>query len=73
MFGESLGRILVSVKPEHTSEFEAAMVGNAIANIGMVGNEKTLKFTLDGKPILKANLSKLLASWKDTLNMGGGH
>jgi hypothetical protein len=61
------------VKPEHTAEFEAAMAGNAISNIGMVDDKKTLQFTHDGNSILKVKLSKLLDSWKDTLNMGGGH
>ena len=73
MFGESLGRILVSVKPENTSEFESAMAGNAVAHIGMVDDKKTLQFELEGEPVLKASLSKLLHSWKDTLNMGGEH
>jgi phosphoribosylformylglycinamidine synthase len=73
LFGESLGRILVSVKPENAAEFEAAMVGNAITNIGTVDNKKTLQFKHKRGPILKAPLSKLLDSWKDTLNMGGGN
>ncbi len=73
LFGESLGRIIVTVKPDNTSEFEAAMSGNKISRIGTVDNKKTLQFTIGENTILKANLSKLLASWKDTLNMGGGH
>ena len=73
LFGESLGRILVSVKPENAAEFEAAMVGNAITNIGTVDNKKTLQFKHNEKSILKAPLSELLDSWKDTLNMGGGN
>ena len=73
LFGESLGRIIVTVKPDNTSEFEAAMSGNKISRIGTVDNKKTLQFTIGENTILKATLSKLLASWKDTLNMGGGH
>jgi phosphoribosylformylglycinamidine synthase len=72
LFGESLGRILVTVKPNNTAEFEAAMTGHCISNIGTVDSKKTLQFTAGGETILKANLSKLLESWKDTLNMGGG-
>ena len=73
LFGESLGRILVTVKPEHATEFEAIMEGNAIANIGIVDNKKTLQFTHSETTVLKTPLSQLLASWKGTLDMGGGN
>ena len=73
MFGESLGRILVSVKPENTTEFETAMQGNAVTHIGTVDDKKTLEFKHQGETVLTASLSKLLHSWKDTLNMGGEH
>ncbi len=73
LFGESLGRILVTVKSENASEFESAMAGNAITHIGTVDDKKTLEFELEGGTVLKASLSKLLNSWKNTLNMGGEH
>ena len=72
LFGESLGRIVVTVKSGDTDAFESAMAGSAFANIGAVDNKKTLQFTKDGEPILKANLSSLLDTWKGTLHMGGG-
>jgi phosphoribosylformylglycinamidine synthase len=72
LFGESLGRILVTVRPDDADLFESAMSGNAIARIGTVDNKKTLQFTIGDKTILKANLANLLSSWKGTLNMGGG-
>ena len=65
LFGESLGRILVTVKPNNIAEFEAAMSGHSMSNIGTVDSKKTLQFTIGDKTILKANLSKLLESWKD--------
>ena len=72
LFGESLGRILVSVRSDDAVAFETAMDGNTIARIGTVGDKKTLQFTMGGKTILKANLASLLDAWKGTLNMGGG-
>ena len=72
MFGESLGRILVSVRPDDAEAFEAAMSGNAVARIGAVNDKKTLQFSMGDKIVLKANLGALLDSWKGTLNMGGG-
>ena len=73
LFGESLGRIVVSVKPENAAEFESVMQGHAVANIGVVGDKKTLQFDHDGNSVLTASLSDLLGAWKGTLNMGGGH
>ena len=73
LFGESLGRILVTVKSNKAADFEASMGGHSISKIGTVDNKKTLQFTIGGETILKANLSKLLESWKGTLNMGGDH
>ena len=72
LFGESLGRILVSVRPDDAEAFEAAMSGNAVARIGAVNDKKTLQFSMGDKIVLKANLGALLDSWKGTLNMGGG-
>ena len=72
LFGESLGRILVSVRPENSAAFETAMTGHTITQIGTVDDKKTLQFTMGGETILKAKLSSLLESWKGTLYMGGG-
>ncbi len=73
LFGESLGRILVSVKPENATKFESAMQGHAMTNIGVVDDKKILQFQHDGNSILSAPLPDLLDAWKNTLNMGGGH
>tara|TARA_B100001179_G_scaffold54593_1_gene37278 strand:- start:236 stop:490 length:255 start_codon:yes stop_codon:yes gene_type:complete len=72
LFGESLGRILVTVRSDDAPAFETAMAGNSIARIGTVGDKKTLQFTMGGETILKAKLATLLDAWKGTLNMGGG-
>ena len=73
LFGESLGRIVVSVKPENAVEFESVMQGHAVANIGVVGDKKNLQFDHNGNSVLTTSLSDLLGAWKGTLNMGGGH
>ena len=72
LFGESLGRILVTVRPEDADSFESSMSENAVARIGIVDDKKNLQFTIGDNTILKANLGTLLDSWKGTLNMGGG-
>ena len=71
LFGESLGRILVTTTPENQAAFEAAMKDHKCTHIGNVGSAKTLQFSLDNEVVCKANLNKLLTSWKSTLNMGG--
>ena len=72
LFGESLGRIVVTVQQDNVSAFEKAMAGHCVVNIGQVGNKKTLEFTKGGDAVLTAKLSDLLKSWKGTLHMGGG-
>ena len=72
LFGESLGRIVVTVQQDDVPNFEKAMAGHCVVNIGQVGNKKTLEFTKGGDAVLTAKLSDLLKSWKETLHMGGG-
>ncbi|MDP6906072.1 MAG: phosphoribosylformylglycinamidine synthase subunit PurL [Candidatus Thalassarchaeaceae archaeon] len=71
LFGESLGRIVVSVTPENVSKFESILNKHSFTKLGEVGDKKNLQFTVNNKPILKAKLSHLLDTWKNTLNMGG--
>lgn len=71
LFGESQGRIVVTIRPEDSAAFEAAMDGHAHLRLGEVGKARTLKFTRDGETILEANLGRLLDAWKGTLHMGG--
>ena len=71
LFGESLGRIVVTISQSDKEEFEAIMNGRAHILIGKVGAGKTLEFKRNGRTICKASLKTLLNSWKNTLNMGG--
>ncbi|HIO24532.1 MAG TPA: phosphoribosylformylglycinamidine synthase, partial [Candidatus Poseidoniales archaeon] len=71
LFGESLGRILVSVKAEQSAEFEAAMVSNACFRLGEVGVGDEISISLSGETILEASMSALKQSWQATLDGGG--
>nr|AIE91279.1 phosphoribosylformylglycinamidine synthase II (purL) [uncultured marine group II/III euryarchaeote AD1000_114_C07] len=71
LFGESLGRILVSVKDEHSSDFEAAMVSNACFRLGEVVSGDEITISKSGETILQANMSALKQSWQATLDGGG--
>lgn len=71
LFGESLGRILVSVKDEHSSEFEAAMESNACFRLGEVVSGDEITISKSGETILQASMSALKQSWQATLDGGG--
>ena len=71
LFGESLGRILVSVKVEHSAEFEAAMVNNACFRLGEVVSGDEITISKSGETILQASMSELKQSWQATLDGGG--
>jgi len=64
LFSESLGRILVTIAPKHKSAFESAMKGHA-KEIGIVKGNR-LEISLNGKPIVRANVGDLEASYKKT-------
>jgi len=71
LFGESLGRILVSVKPEDMASFESAMQETACTHIGIVGESDDLLIKDAGNPILEFSISELRSAWKNTLNGSG--
>ncbi|MEE3083419.1 MAG: phosphoribosylformylglycinamidine synthase subunit PurL [Candidatus Thermoplasmatota archaeon] len=71
LFGESLGRIVVTIRPGDQTRFEEMMSNHAHTLLGTVGTNKSLTFTRNGKSICKASLSTLLKAWKEPLNMGG--
>jgi phosphoribosylformylglycinamidine synthase len=70
LFGESLGRILVSVKPENSESFEASMKGHECNYLGKVNSGDEITITAQDLPILVASMSELRDSWKNTLNGG---
>ena len=70
LFGESLGRILVSVSPEKAQDFEASMKGHECNFLGVVKSNDDLIFSNATDRILTASMSELRDSWKGTLNGG---
>ena len=70
LFGESLGRILVSVKPENTNDFETAMQEISYTNIGKVSDGEKLIITDRGITILSKSIVELCSAWKGTLDGG---
>jgi phosphoribosylformylglycinamidine synthase len=71
LFSESNSRFLVEVSKSAKEEFEALMKGNAYAEIGKVTKNPTFCIRgLDGKIVVDAHLSDLLAGWKRTFGSG---
>ena len=71
VFGESLGRILVSVKPENSEAFETSMKGHACYPLGTVEEGDTISVTNGNTILISTSMSTLRKAWKDTLDGGG--
>jgi len=72
MFGESLGRILVSIHPENATTFTTIMRGTATNRLGTVEDGDSINILNGDATILTASLSNLRDAWKATLDGGGG-
>lgn len=68
LFSESNSRFLVEVEEECREDFEAIMKDNVCSVVGKVnkGNRLVVR-GLNGKSVVDASLSELLAAWKKTL------
>ena len=70
IFGESLGRIVVSINPKNIQAFEEIMAAVAHQSIGEVGNNDDLVIMKNDTKILTASITKLREAWKGTLDGG---
>ena len=71
LFGESLGRILVSVSPSDKEAFEESMKDVCCHYLGKVSEGDTICVSRDGEKVLLGSMSEMRDSWKDTLHGGG--
>ena len=70
LFGESLGRILVSVKTIDCAAFESAMKGHACYALGRVEAGDRITFNNGDDAVLSASMADLRVAWKGTLDGG---
>ena len=69
LFSESNSRFLVEVSERNREDFTGIMKSRIYAEIGKVTKEQQLRvYGLNGKIVVDASLSDLLASWKRTLS-----
>jgi hypothetical protein len=66
LYGESLARIVVAIKPESTEAFENSMSGNHFTKIGESTNNNYLEIKSASKKILKLNLDQMVEAWQST-------
>jgi phosphoribosylformylglycinamidine synthase len=68
LFSESMCRFVVEVAAENKEAFEKTLEGLSFAKIGLIKDTKELKFNgIDGKCVLKEDISKLKESWQKPL------
>ena len=72
LWGESLGRIVVAVSPEHNDTFLAAMKGHETTVLGRVTAEPTLVIEDGLDELLSLDVETMVEAWKGTLDLTGG-
>lgn len=70
LFGESLGRILVSVRESDRTAFEEAMAGHACHHLGTVSTGGNISFSKGEQTLLTASMGDLRDAWKGALDGG---
>ena len=72
LWGESLGRIVVAVSPEHEAEFLESMSGSITTYLGVVKDSDTLTVVDGFESLINMQVSDMVQSWQGTLDMSGG-
>jgi len=68
LFGESQGRFVVSVSPEHTKAFTESLKGSAIAAIGLVESGKSIRVKRGEKNLFEIAIDEALNHWQRPLD-----
>ena len=71
LFGESLGRILVSVSHDNREAFEERLEGTSCHYLGAVSEGEDISVIKSGKDVLLASMPALRDAWKGALHGGG--
>ena len=72
LWGETLGRIVVTVSPDNDVKFLQAMSGSTTTYIGTVDDSDHLNISDGFDSIITMNVSDMVQSWQETLDMSGG-
>jgi phosphoribosylformylglycinamidine synthase len=72
LWGESLGRFVVAVSPQHEAAFLAAMKGHTTTVLGEVVNDNVLTITDGDDALVSMDVDNMATVWKGTLDLTGG-
>ena len=72
LWGESLGRFVVAVSPDHEEAFLAAMKGHPTTVLGTVEDTGQLHITDGDDPLVHMHVDAMTTAWKGTLDLTGG-
>jgi len=64
LWSESLGRLVVTVRPADAGSFEALLEPGSFAAIGEILSDPLLEILLDAAPVLSVSVEDCLAAWK---------
>ncbi len=71
LWGESLGRFIVAVSPEHETTFRELMRGHRITVLGEVLDNGALHVTDGEDDVLHVEVDAMVDAWQATLALGG--
>ncbi|MCK5073187.1 MAG: hypothetical protein KAQ98_07145, partial [Bacteriovoracaceae bacterium] len=63
LFNETPGRFVITVKPDHTDDFEKCFKNLPFTHIGQVSSDKKIKLTIEDKKEITFNIEDLLQSY----------
>ena len=72
LWGESLGRFVVAVSPQHEASFLAAMKGHPTTVLGQVVDDDVLTITDGDDALISMDVGTMATVWKGTLDLTGG-
>jgi phosphoribosylformylglycinamidine synthase len=64
LFAESLGRLILVVRPADVEAFEATVAGQPLLRLGSTTDDASLTVDLDGQAVVRLTLDALVAAWR---------
>ena len=72
LWGESLGRFIIGVKPENEKKWLDEMKGHKVTYLGKTEQQDNLVINDGFDEVINLNVNDLVSSWQNTLDMTGG-
>ena len=72
LWGESLGRFIIGVKPENEEKWLDEMKGHKVTYLGKTEQQDNLVINDGFDEVINLNVNDLVSSWQNTLDMTGG-